>query len=62
MTHLAKSLCKDDLSKQLCLNVGHYKSQAALGEQRESKRSTSPRAVIGTSTRDGQAKVRNHAI
>jgi len=36
---------------------GHYKSQAALGEQKESKRSTSPRAVIGTSTRDGQAKV-----
>eukprot|EP00877_Chromochloris_zofingiensis_P009552 jgi/Chrzof1/4850/Cz15g01160.t1 len=36
---------------------GHYTSSPALGEQKESKRSTSPRAVFGTSTRDGQAKV-----
>lgn len=32
--------------------AGHYRVPPALGEQKESKRSTSPRAVFGTSTRD----------
>uniref|UniRef100_A0A383WC15 Flagellar associated protein n=1 Tax=Tetradesmus obliquus TaxID=3088 RepID=A0A383WC15_TETOB len=36
---------------------GHYKTSPALGEQKESKRSTSPRAVFGTATRAGQEKV-----
>eukprot|EP00879_Flechtneria_rotunda_P016706 GHRR01017482.1.p1 GENE.GHRR01017482.1~~GHRR01017482.1.p1 ORF type:complete len:306 (+),score=70.82 GHRR01017482.1:1571-2488(+) len=36
---------------------GHYKVAPALGDQKESKRVSSSRAVFGTSTRDGQAKV-----
>lgn len=31
---------------------GHYRVPPALGEQKESKRATLPRAVFGTSTRD----------
>lgn len=38
-------------------SVGHYKVSTGLGEQKASQRSTSPRAVFGTSTRDAQAKV-----
>jgi hypothetical protein len=34
------------------LPAGHYRVPPALGEQTESKRSTLPRAVFGTSTRD----------
>jgi hypothetical protein len=37
--------------------AGHYKTSPALGEQKESKRSTSSRAVFGTATRAGQEKV-----
>jgi hypothetical protein len=36
---------------------GHYRTGGGLGEQKESKRSTSPRPVFGTCTRDGRAKV-----
>ncbi len=36
---------------------GHYKVPHGLGEQKESKRGTQPRAVFGTCTRDGMAKV-----
>jgi len=42
--------------------AGQYKTQAALGEQKESKRSSSPRPVFGTSTREGQAKVKAVAV
>jgi hypothetical protein len=50
--------------QQYCCNscTGHYKTSPALGEQKESKRSTSPRAVFGTATRAGQEKVRSMLV
>lgn len=36
---------------------GSYTHEGGLGEMKESKRSTSPRAVFGTATRDQQSKV-----
>jgi hypothetical protein len=44
-------LCWPDQLHGVC-PAGHYRVPPALGEQKESKRSTSPRAVFGTSTRD----------
>lgn len=41
------------------LSTGQYNTPVALGEQKVTKRCTSPRAVFGTATRDGQAKVRS---
>ncbi len=39
-------------------SAGTYEVEGGIGPMKESKRSTSPRAVFGSATRDQQSKVR----